>query len=172
MTIYWGSKRQLRCHLLPQIKIRAMLTHTISASSEISAPAERVYAIIADYRDAHTKIVPRPPFVSLEVEEGGVGAGTKVRFQMRLMGRLQTFRAIISEPEPGRVLDEQTDTGALTRFTVEPRAGGAHAYVTIATTIAVRPGLLGRVEGWMAERMLRPVYMRELAQLGAVARSG
>ncbi len=47
-----------------------MAQHTISASALVPAPAREVYAIIADYRDGHPKILPRPPFVSLEVEQG------------------------------------------------------------------------------------------------------
>ena len=52
----------------------------------------------------HPQILPKPPFVSLEVEKGGIGAGTVIRIAMRVLGRLQTFGAVITEPEPGRVL--------------------------------------------------------------------
>jgi hypothetical protein len=147
-----------------------MAQHGISASALIPAPAEKVYAIIADYHHGHPAILPRPPFVSLTVEKGGVGAGTEISFQMRLMGKLQTFRATISEPEPGRVLVESDlETGAVTTFTVEPRDGGQSAYVTITTETKVRDGVWGRVEGWFATRLLHPVYVQELEKLTAVA---
>jgi len=148
-----------------------MAQHTISASALVPAPAREVYAIIADYRDGHPKILPRPPFVSLEVEQGGVGAGTVIRFQMRILGRLQSSRAEISEPEPGRVLVETNDqNGPVTTFIVEPRADGQQAWVTISTVLKVRDGLLGKLEAWMTTRILRPVYERELAQLAEVAK--
>ncbi|MEZ4731207.1 MAG: SRPBCC family protein [Caldilineaceae bacterium] len=147
-----------------------MAKHTISATALIPAPSDQVYAIIADYRDGHPRILPKPHFVGVVVEEGGVGTGTVIRFQMRLLGRLQTFRAAITEPEPGRVLVEtDLQTGAVTTFTVEPRADAQQAAVTIATTTTVRAGLLGRLEAWLATRLLRPIYVRELAQLAAVA---
>ncbi len=147
-----------------------MAQHRISASALIPASAGQVYAIIADYHNGHPAILPRPPFVLLTVEKGGVGAGTEISFQMRLMGKLQTFRAVITEPEPGRVLVESDlDTGAVTTFTVEPRDGGQSAYVTITTETKVRDGVLGGVEGWFATRLLRPVYEQELEKLTAVA---
>jgi uncharacterized protein YndB with AHSA1/START domain len=147
-----------------------MPQHTISAAALIPAPPQQVYGIIADYRDGHPHILPKPHFVSLTVEQGGVGAGTVIRFQMRLMGRLQTFRATITEPEPGRVLVEtDIQTGAVTTFTVEPRADAQQAAVTIKTTTSVREGFLGRLEAWLATRLLRPIYVQELAQLADVA---
>jgi uncharacterized protein YndB with AHSA1/START domain len=147
-----------------------MPQHTISAAALIPAPPQQVYGIIADYRDGHPHILPKPHFVSLTVEQGGVGAGTVIRFQMRLMGRLQTFRAAITEPEPGRVLVEtDIQTGAVTTFTVEPRADAQQAAVTIKTTTSVREGFLGRLEAWLATRLLRPIYVQELAQLADVA---
>lgn len=75
--------------------------HVISASARIDAPPERVYAIIADYRTGHPRILPEP-FSGLTVERGGIGAGTTIRFQMKLLGRTETYRADITEPEPGR----------------------------------------------------------------------
>ncbi len=139
------------------------------ASALIHAPPRELYDIIADYEHGHPRILPRPPFVSLAVEQGGVGAGTVVRVDMRVLGRLQTFRAVIREPEPGRVLVETNDNGYGTTFTVEPRANGQQADVTIATEMAGRAGMLGALERWLASRLLRPVYVRELEQLAAVA---
>lgn len=147
-----------------------MAQHHVSASALIQAPADQVYAIIADYRDGHPHILPKPYFVSLAVEQGGVGAGTVVNFQMRLMGRLQTFHSAITEPEPGRVLAEtDLNTGAATTFSVEPRQNGGQAYVTITTATKVREGVLGSLEGWLTTQLLRPIYMKELDQLAVVA---
>jgi polyketide cyclase/dehydrase/lipid transport protein len=147
-----------------------MPQHRIAASARIPAPAALVYSIIADYRDGHPHILPRPPFGALTVERGGVGAGTAIVFEMRLLGRTQTVRATIAEPEPGRVLVETVAVrGPVTTFTVDPRDEGRQADVTIATDMPVRPGILGAVERWLTTRLLRPVYERELAQLAAFA---
>ncbi len=66
-------------------------------------------------------------------------------------------------------METDLQTGAATTFTVEPGADAQQAAVTIATTMTVREGLLGRLEAWLATRLLRPIYIRELAQLAAVA---
>jgi uncharacterized protein YndB with AHSA1/START domain len=146
-----------------------MPRHRISASALIAAPPERVYAVIANYRDGHPRILPRPPLESLTVEEGGIGAGTVITFDMRLMGQLQHRQAAVTEPEPGRVLVE-TDlrSGAVTTFTVDRRARGREALTTITTEVDVPRGLLGRLQAWVLTRLLQPVTTRELDQLAEV----
>lgn len=146
-----------------------MAAYRFSVSALISAAPQDLYAILADYHQGHPAILPRPPFVSLTVEEGGRGAGTIIRVHMRVMGKLQTFRAVVTEPEPGRVLVEQNDDGYVTTFTVDPRAEGRQAYVTITTEITGRAGMRGTLERWFVSRLLRPVYVKELALLQAVA---
>src|SRR5579864_5793069 len=140
--------------------------HIVSASATIPARRERVYSLIANYKDGHPRILPRQ-FTSLVVEQGGVGAGTIIRFQMRVFGKKKTFRAAITEPEPGRVLVEtDLDTnGAVTTFTVNPGPVQVTADVTIATELPVRAGILGVIERALSTRFLRPIYARELVLL-------
>lgn len=146
-----------------------MARHTISASAVIESPAATAYAVIADYRDSHPHILPRPPFVSLDVEEGSIGAGTVIRFRMRMLGTTQEMRAAVTEPEPGRVLVEQDTAGdVVTTFTVEPAEGGK-ARVTISTDMRVPDGPIGWLQKKLITRLLRPVYVREIEQLGRVA---
>ncbi|HKP75931.1 MAG TPA: SRPBCC family protein [Longimicrobiaceae bacterium] len=149
-----------------------MIPHTVSASAEIDAPAERLYGIVADYRVAHPRIIPKPPFVSLEVEEGGYGAGTVIRCSMRIAGMTTAFRAKVSEPEPGRVLVE-TDLagGPVTTFTAEP-LGPGRARVTISTLLQRGGKLAGPLERWLFVRFLRKVYREELRLLARVAAEG
>lgn len=140
-----------------------------SGSALIHAPPEQVYAIIADYHDGHTRIIPRPPFVSLEVEEGGTGSGTRIRVGIRVLGKVVHYRAVVSEPDPGRVLVETNDNGYETSFTVEPRADGQHSHVTIATAMPWRGGIGGALERWLMPRLFRPMFIRELKLLDQVA---
>lgn len=148
-----------------------MLTYPFSTTAVIRAPAERVYAIVADYHHGHPTILPRPPFESLDVEQGGVGAGTVIRCRMRLLGRTREFRAAVTEPEPGRVLAETDQaTGAVTTFTVAPRNDG-DTDATIATELPLRAGVVGALERFLIPRALRPVYVRELAKLAELAES-
>jgi hypothetical protein len=144
--------------------------HLVSASACIPADPERVYAVIADYREGHPRILP-PQFSGSTIEKGGVGAGTAIRFQMRVLGRTQSFRAAITEPEPGRVLVETylDSNGVVTSFQVDPGPVKGQSQVTITTELALRSGVLGAIERFMATRYLRPIYRKELALLAAVA---
>ena len=154
----------------PATRAEASMPHRFSVSAVIDAPPRRVYGIIADYDDAHARIIPKPPFVALDVEQGGRGAGTVIRVQVRLLGRVQSYRATVTEPQPGRVLAETNENGYVTTFTVEPRAGGRQAHVTIATETH-RAGPLGSLETWIMGRLLRGVYLKELELLATVAAS-
>jgi len=146
-------------------------TQQVSASAIINAPASQVYSILADYHNGHPHILPRQYFASLEVERGGVGAGTVIRFQMRAPGMTRTFLADITEPEPGRVLVEsnrlEADPAAqsVTTFTVDPINNGQQAQVTISTVLSVSNWL----EGLFTTMFLRRVYAQELKQIATLA---
>jgi hypothetical protein len=144
-------------------------SNKFSVSAKINSSSKVVYAIIADYRDAHPKILPKPPFVSLIVEQGGIGAGTIFRVQMKVLGKLQTFRTVVTEPEPGRVLVETNDTGYITTFTVEPIDDGNNSIVTFTTEIPDSSGLLKKLEFHLTKLLLTPVYKQELENLAQFA---
>ncbi|MCL4300686.1 MAG: SRPBCC family protein [Anaerolineae bacterium] len=147
-----------------------MNSYYVTESALIKAPAELVYNIIADYHNGHPYILPKPYFLNLEVEQGGVGEGTIIRFQMQVLGKTETFRATVTEPEPGRVLVESNQPqGSVTTFTVDPVEGGQSAQVTFATELPDRGGLPGLLERFLTRLMLPRIYRKELAQLEAVA---
>lgn len=148
-----------------------MVTRSASASAVIEAPAQAIYSIIADYRDGHPRILPKPPFVALNVQQGGVGEGSVIRVEMRVLGRVRTFHAVVTEPEPGRTLVETNDTGYVTTFTVDPLEDGHHARVTISSEPPATTGVLSTLQRWLAGRILRPVFVRELALLSEVAQN-
>jgi len=54
----------------------------VSVSEEVPAPASAVYAVLADYREGHPAILPKRHFPSFAIEEGGIGAGTVIRFNL------------------------------------------------------------------------------------------
>ena len=142
--------------------------HVISASAIIPARRDRVYSIIANYREGHPRILPKQ-FSNLIVDEGGVGAGTVIRFQMRFLGKKQNFRGVVTEPEPGRILVETYEDGSVTSFIVDPGTAPADSRVTIKTELPVRSGFLGRIAGMVAGLLLRPIYTAELQNLARVA---
>jgi hypothetical protein len=142
----------------------------VAVSATINAPASEVYPILADYRNHHPHILPKAYFTGLEVEEGGIGAGTVFQASLKMMGQDQIFRMRVTEPEPGRVIAEtDLDTGLVTKFIVEPR-GRDQSEVTIATTFRPRPGLKGWLERLVVPGYLRRVYRVELQQLDEYVR--
>jgi hypothetical protein len=145
---------------------------TTTAAGVVRAPAERVYALLADYRYHHPRIVPPEYFTALQVEQGGRGAGTRVRVRMRVMGVARESIHVIREPEPGRVLEELDSEGATaTTFTVDPFRDGTESRVTIRTRFRVRPGVRGMIERVLTGMLLRRIYRKELVRLDEYARS-
>jgi hypothetical protein len=145
-----------------------MKPYEIVASKRVQANAKVVYDILKDYRNGHPNILPKRYFINLEVERGGVGAGTRIRFQMKTMGTVRTFVADITEPEPGRVLTEKdAHSGVVTQFIVEPR--GEESHVTIRTDLESHGGILGVVERVTTKRFLTRIYEEELRLLSEVA---
>jgi hypothetical protein len=137
---------------MPQIHVFAERT--------VPAPAAAVYALLADYRNGHPCILP-PAFSDLEVLRGGIGAGTEIRYALRLAGRKQVVEASVYEPDPGRVLSEAyPDKSAVTRFTVEP--AGSQSRVRIETTWEPSRGIAGLFERLFAPRMFHKLYAEEL----------
>ena len=71
----------------------------------------------------------------------------------------------VSEPEPGRVLQEEdAATGVLTTFTVDA-LNDTQARVTIATTARSSSGLKGWLEKMTTPGIMRRIYRQELAQI-------
>src|SRR5579864_4473795 len=109
-----------------------MASYSVSGSLRIAAPPARIYGIIADYHRGHPTILPKQ-FRNLRVESGsGIGAGTTIRFEVTVMGKTDRYKAIVSEPEPGRVLVEKNLDRA-------GRAGKAGSSVVTCPTRPTRP---------------------------------
>ena len=143
-----------------------MKAQIATATKIINAPAKTVYNIIADYRNGHPLILPREYFLSMEVEEGGFGAGTIVNFEMRLLGQTKSFHSIITEPEPGRLLVETDIKSEIpTSFHVMPIGDDHQSRLTIVTELK-RQNI---VEGFIAKFLLQKVYRKELELLANFA---
>ena len=149
-----------------EVAAASMRQYRVSSSERIAHPPAKLYAAIADYKQHHPHIIPPEYFRRLEVLEGGVGAGTRTRVEMRVLGTTRVFEQVISEPEPGRVLVETNQDGSgVTTFTVETAGGGESALVTIATDIVARAGVSGFLERLFTSVMLPRIYREELARL-------
>lgn len=142
------------------------------AVSVLAARPEDVYETIADYHDGHPSILPRENLYDLQVEQGGRGEGTIIRFKARILGAEQAFHHRVSEPEPGRVLVEQdieARQNVTTTFTVTPLDEGRNSQVEIKTTMNPSPGLRGLLERLIVPMANPPIYRKELKLLEVVA---
>lgn len=143
----------------------------VVARGEVGASASDVYRMIADYHTGHPRIVPPRYFRNLQVDEGGYGAGTSIRYDFIAFGKTYHARARITEPEPGRVLVEtELEKGAVTTFVVEP-LGSTRCMVTISTALRVHGGLLGLIERLLMRRFFDRVYAAQLSQLAEQVRT-
>jgi hypothetical protein len=140
---------------------------TIAARADIEAAADVVYGVLADYHEGHRQIVSPRFFQDWQVKQGGYGAGTILEYNAIVFGRKQAHRAVVSEPEPGRVLVE-TEEQLQTTFTVD-RLDGNRSHVTITTVFHTSKGLQGVVEQLLMPGMLRPMYKEEIRELEQVA---
>ncbi len=85
------------------------------------------------------------------------------------MGNKAEFDMIVTEPEPGRVLQEtDSNTGTETTFTVEP-ISETQSKATIATKGKTSGGIKGWFEKLMVPPMTRRIFKDELAILNEVA---
>lgn len=141
----------------------------VSAERTIDAPAPTVYGYIADMRNHHPNFLP-PAFSDFQVESGGVGAGTVIRFKLTAGGRTRSFRHTVAEPEPGRVLTESdSESSMVTTFTVAPQ--GSASQVRIESKWAGASGVGGFFERIFAPGAVRKLLADELTRLDAYARS-
>lgn len=148
-----------------------MKTFKFAAERLLHAPADVVYHCLADYREHHRTLetggfLP-PAFTRLDVLQGGVGAGTVIRFTATVGGRSVTRTQQVSEPEPGRVLVESGD-GEGSVFTIQPE--GSATRLRIETTLNA-PGFEGLLMRWFGARLMEPLYAEEMSRLEQYAQA-
>ena len=139
----------------------------VDVSCVVLASAPIVYQILADYT-LHPRILPSY-FTGLDILEGGIGAGTRIKVFMNFMGAKRTLEMMVTEPYPGLILAEtDVHTGLVTTFTVRPLHETC-CDVTIATCWEQKPGLGGWLDRWTTPPVMRHIYRNELAILADFA---
>lgn len=145
-----------------------MPTLSTSAEAVIDAPADLVLEILRDFDGHHRRILP-PAFSDFAVEQGGHGDGTIARFKLTLGGRTTESRTLVSETEPGVIREQVLGRDMVTTSRVV--ADGAGSRVSFSTVWTPLGGINGVLERVFAPRMLRKVYVQELALLKDYAES-
>jgi hypothetical protein len=149
-----------------------MSSTLIEVSATVSASADRIYRILSDYRQGHPETLPRRILSRYRVEQGGVGEGTVISFELTAFARRQRFRARVAEPEPGLVMTETVEgSGHVTVFHLEPLTA-VSTRVTIASRLRPSPRRLSALRARLAALWLGRVYRRQLRLLAAIATGG
>jgi hypothetical protein len=136
------------------------------AENTIEARPAAVYAVLADYSSHHPRIMPASFFSNLEVEAGGVGAGTVFHITFHMLGKRQQLHMQVAEPVPGHVLTETNlDTGAVTAFTVASEESGSRTRVQITSESETGGGLRGLIDRLATPVLMRRIFTRQLREL-------
>jgi hypothetical protein len=149
-----------------------MALATAQAASLIDARPADVYAVLADYQRHHPHIMPPSLFSNLEVESGGVGAGTVFHITLRLAGKRQRLHMRVGEPEPGSMLTETNlDTGVVTEFSVASTNGETPTIARISQRWDPGGGLKAMIDRLATPLLLRWIFTKQLRQLGQYMQS-
>ena len=85
------------------------------------------------------------------------------------MGVTREAIGVVTEPEPGQLLVETyPESGDVTSFRVTPTSVPGETDVVIATDLAPRSGIAGKIQASMAGRLLRPLYDEELGRIADI----
>jgi hypothetical protein len=135
----------------------------------LATPAE-VFALLRDYRQ-RPKIWP-PNVSDYQVEAGGEGAGTILRYRLRAGRRERAYHIEVEEGSPGRELHERDMSSTfVTTWTLEPVEGGARTLVRLHSQWRGAAGVGGIFERLFAPRGLGRIYDDLLARLDSALRA-
>lgn len=132
-------------------------------SREVAGSREAVFAVLADYY-RRPALLPTN-FTDYAVKRGGQGAGTLVRYRLHAGARVRDCHMEVTEPAPGRVLEERdTHSSLRTRWSVD-HAGPGHCRVHVETSWTGASGLTGIFERAVTPRGLTRIYNGVLDRL-------
>jgi uncharacterized protein YndB with AHSA1/START domain len=142
----------------------------VEATREIAGDPARVFACIADYREQRPAWLP-PNYSAWKIEKGGTGAGTEVRYHLKVGPRERDYQMRVTEPQPGAVLSEADATSSMVNtWTVTPRGTGS--VVSIVSQWNGASGVGGFFERLFAPRTLKQTYDQLLGRLDRYVRDG
>lgn len=137
------------------------------ARHPIKAPADQVFAALADYTGTRPTILPEN-YRDYEVLAGGTGAGTTVRWKLAATKkRVRDCLVEVSEPRERTLVERDTNSTMITTWNVAPDGDGS-SVVTAHTTWQGAGGIAGFFEGVFAPLGLRKIHGRLLANLDRV----
>jgi hypothetical protein len=130
---------------------------TVVVERVVAAAPTTVIDALGDYTGIRAETWP-DMITDYEVLDGGMGAGTRIRYQLHATRRrIRTVEAVVSAPEPGRTLIEADQNSTLrTVWTVQPADAGT-SRISVETSWAGATGI-----GGFFERAFAPIGIRRL----------
>jgi hypothetical protein len=137
----------------------------VHAAKNIEASADRVLAVLRDYREGRPRILT-DNYSAYRVEEGGEGTGTVIAYHFAAARRERDYRLRVEES--GNELRERDELSSfVTTWNVAP--AGAGSEVTIESSWEGAGGIGGFFERTFAPMGLRRIYAEMLDRLAAAA---
>jgi uncharacterized protein YndB with AHSA1/START domain len=129
------------------------------------APAEAVFGALSDYAAVRPTILA-PEFTDFQVLDGGVGAGTRIRYNLHATKkRVRAVEAAVTEPVAGEQLLETDGNSSLTvLWTVAP-VSETSSRLTARVNWQGAGGVGGFFERRFAPAGIRRIYRTELDRL-------
>ena len=153
----------------------------VESERVVNASPEDVYEVLADYKGKRQQILT-PNFLDYNVEKGGRGSGTVVRYRLHAARRERPYRMVVEEAVKGKLLTERdTNSSLVTTWKLSPVEDGKQTVVRVATEWQGGKGVGGFFERTFAPLGLRRIYNNMLSLLaqsvqssdqGSGARSG
>jgi hypothetical protein len=149
-----------------------MATLHVETERTVQADPATVFGLVSDYAEGRPRYLP-PNYAGYEVEEGGRGAGTTVRYVLHAARRERPYRMQVTQPDAGLVVVEKDAGSSLTTtWTVVPGADGKRSTVRLVSEWEGAGGVGGFFERLFAPGGLRRIHDDTLARLAKVAEAG
>jgi hypothetical protein len=84
-----------------------MGTLRVETERTVAADPSEVFGLVSDYAEGRPRYLP-PNYEGYEVEEGGRGAGTTVRYVLHAARRERPYRMQVTQPDAGLTVVERT----------------------------------------------------------------
>lgn len=148
-----------------------MKAYEVTVERMIDAAHPQVYNIVIDMEE-HRRILPKQ-FESLDVLQGGKGEGTIFRLNMNVMGNRSSLEMTITEPEPGRIVQERDKAaGVTTTWKLTPNEGRDRCLIQLTTEFRSKPGIAGALERLITPPVIRSIYRQELNNINKYLTEG
>jgi uncharacterized protein YndB with AHSA1/START domain len=139
---------------------------TAQATRSIAAPADKVFAALADYVTTRPKILTES-YHDYRVESGGQGAGSRVAWKLQATkSRVREQVVDVTEPAAHQLVETDANSSMVTVWTVA--ADGDRSTVTVDTSWNGAGGIGGFFERAFAPRGLARIHGGVLEKLDAL----